>query len=87
MHVCNGKETKRRTKGEKSGSIHKNTDHKPGAAVSVDQLCIAHQLLVPQLSYKLTSVRIWYRQVMVDHISELTYVHLPRSTSQENNLA
>ena len=76
------RKSKFRTKGNKSGSKRKETDNNPGAAVSVDQLQSAHPGLVPKLSGKLTIVRIWYAQVMVDHFSGLAYVNLIRSTSQ-----
>ena len=32
-------------------------------------------------------MRIWVTQVMVDHFSDLTYVHLTRITSQEETLS
>ena len=32
-------------------------------------------------------MRIWAAQVMVEHFSELTYVHLIRRTTQEETLA
>ena len=72
-----------RTKGNKSVSIRKETDNNPGAAVSLDQLHSAKSGLVPQLSIKLTSARIWDVQVMVDHFGDLTYVNLMRSKIQE----
>ena len=43
--------------------------------------------MVPQLSGKLTSARIWSDQLMVDHFSDLTYVHIMIITSQEDALA
>ena len=46
-------------KGNKSGSKRKNTDYKPGAAVSVNQLQSYQTLSVAQLSGKLTNARIW----------------------------
>ena len=71
------------TKGDKPGSIRKKNYNKPGDAVSVDQLQSGQLGLVPQLSGKLTSVRIWAAQVMVDQFSYLTYVHLMISTTHE----
>ena len=37
------------TKGNKSGSIKKETDNNPGAVVSVDQLQSAHKISFPKL--------------------------------------
>ena len=71
------------TEGKKSGPTRKETDNKPRDAVSVDQLQSDQTVLVPKFSGKLTSARILAAQVMVDHFSDLTYVHLMRSTSQE----
>ena len=68
-------------------SIQKVTDNNPGAGVSVEQLQSYQPVLVPQFSVKITSARIWSDQVIMDHFSELTYVHLMKSTSQEENLA
>ena len=73
------------TKGNKLESIRKDTDNDPGSVVSVDQLQSAQTLLVPQFSGKLTIAHIWAVQVIVNHFSDLTYVHLIRSTSQEGN--
>ena len=75
------------TKGNKSGSIRKETENNPGDVVSVEQIQSAQTGLVPQLSGKLTSAHIWDAQFMVDHFSDLTYVHLMRSTIQEHNLS
>ena len=74
------------TKGKKPGSIRKEIDNNPGASVSVEQLQSANTGLVPQFSGKLTSVLIWTSQVMVDHFSDITFVHLMRSTIQEETL-
>ena len=76
-----------RTKGNKSGSIGKETDKNPGVSVLLDQLQSNQTILVPQLLGKLTGVCSWASQVMVDHFSELTYVKIMRSTSQEETLA
>ena len=59
--------SKCRTKGNKSGSIRKDTDNNPGSGVSVDQLQSYRIGLVPKFSGKLTSARIWDAQLMVDH--------------------
>ena len=70
-------------KGKNSESIRKYTDNTPRSGVSVDQLQSVQPGLVPLLSVKLTSVPIWDAQVMVDHFSDLSYVHLIRITRQE----
>ena len=75
------------TKGNKSSSIRKETDNNPGAAFSVDQLHSDQAGLVSQFSEKITSEHIWYAQVMVDHFSDLTYVHLVKRTIQEEKLS
>ena len=67
--------------------IRKDTDGKPRAGVSVDQLQLSQPGLVPKFSGKHTSARIWTAQVMVDHFSDSPYVHLMRSTIQEETLA
>ena len=71
-----------RTRGKKSGYISKYTDNNPGAGVSVDQLQSDNPGLVLQFLSKLTSARIWDAQVML----ELFYMHLMRSTIQEETL-
>ena len=70
------------TKGKKSVCISKDTANKSGSGVSVDQLQSAKPGLVPQLSGKLTSARIWSNQLTVDHFSDLNYVQLMTSTRQ-----
>ena len=66
---------------KKPKSIIKDTDNKPGAWVSLDQLQSAQTGLVPKFSVKLRSARIWDAQVIVENFSDLTYVNLMRSTS------
>ena len=79
--------SKWKTKGNKSGSIRKETDNKPGYGISVDQLQSYQPGLVPQFLGEITRARIWYTQVMVYHFSDLTYVRLVISTIQEETLA
>ena len=64
----------------------KNIDNKPRDGVSVDQLQSAQIVLVPQFLGKLTSVRIWDSQVVVDHFSELNYIQMMRIPSQKYTL-
>ena len=61
-------------------------DNKQGATVQLYQPQSDHPRLVPQLSGKLKSSCIWACQLMVDHFIDITYVHLTRSTNQEENL-
>ena len=51
----------------------------------MDQLQSSHPKLVPQLLVKITSAHIWAVQVMVEHFSGLTYVHL--MTIQEETIS
>ena len=76
-----------RAKWKKSGSIRKEAKNDPGDIVAVYQLQSAQTGLVPQLSVKFTSARIFISQLMVDNFSDLTYLHMMRSTSQEEILA
>ena len=64
----------------------KNIVDKTRYGVSVDQLQSAQIVLVPQFLGKLTSVRIWDSQVVVDNFSELNYIQLMRITSQKYTL-
>ena len=75
------------TNVNKSGFVSKETDNNLVVEVSVDQIQSDQPGLVPQLSGKLKSARIWADQVMVVHFSGLIYVHLIRSTIQEDILA
>ena len=68
-------------------SISEDTYNKLGAGASVYQLHSDQTGLFPKSSGKLTSEHIWDAQVMVDHFSDLTYVHLMISTTQEENKA
>ena len=72
------------TKGKKSGSIRKETENKPGSAVSEDQFQSARPVLVPQFSGKLTIICSWATQVTVDRFSDLAYENLMGITMQEN---
>ena len=75
-----------RTKREKLVSMCKGNDNKTVSAVSVDQLQSAHPGLVSQLSVKITIALIWDAKIIVNSYSDLTYVQIVRSTSQEENL-
>ena len=68
-------------------SIIKDTENEAVYVVSLDQLQSSQLGLVPQLSGKFTSASIWDAQVIVDDFSDLIYVHIMISTSQEVNFA
>ena len=53
----------------------------------MDQLQSAQPGLVTQLSGKLTISHIWSAQEIMNHLSDLTYVHLMRITIHEGKLA
>ena len=69
--------------GRNQGPYKKETDNKPGAAVSLYQLQSYLPVLIPKYSVKLKSARIWSAQVMTEKFSDSPYVNLIRSTSQE----
>ena len=75
-----------RTKGNKNQSIRKESDNKPGACTSVDQLISAQPGLVPTVSGTLASFRITAATVFVDHFMNFIYVHLMRSTTQDETI-
>ena len=87
MHVFGGKETTIYNKREKSGSVCKDADNKPGAGFSGDQLQSDHLGVVAQFSGKLTSAIIFDSQEIVEHFNDLTYVNLMISKNQEKTLA
>ena len=82
MHVWYSIDTTMDKKVNKSGYTRKDTGNEPGSAVSIDQIQSAQSGLFQKLSSKLTSARIWSDQVMVDHFSDVSYVHLMRSRIQ-----
>ena len=71
--------------GGRSGSIRNNTDDKPGSINSVDQLISTLPGLVPPFLGRITSVRTWVVQFMVQHYRNVVYVQLISSKSQEEN--
>ena len=76
-----------KTKCNKLGSIRKQTDNNTEYVVSVDQLQSNQTRLVPQSSGKITSACIWDAKVIVDHFSDITYLHLTIIIIQEKTLA
>ena len=76
----------KKTKDGKESNIRKESDNKPGACVSIDQLVSAQPGLVPQISGRLTSARIWAATVYLDHFTRHVYVHLMRDQTQASTL-
>ena len=74
-------------KVNKQESIRKDTYNKPEYGISLYQLWSSQPGLVPQFSGKLTSARVWSTQVMVNNLSDLTYVHMMRRSGHEGYLA
>ena len=75
-----------RHKGKSCGSIKKKNEVLPGDGVSADQVVSAQPGLVPQMSGKLTSERIWGATTFVDHVSDYVYVHTMKSFTSEDTL-
>jgi len=67
-------------------TIKKESEDNSGAYVSVDQLVSAQPGLVPQISGRLTSARIWAATVFLDYITRHVYVHLMRDQTQASTL-
>ena len=61
----------------------KESNNNTGAGVPLYQIQSSLPVLVPQFTDKLTSARIWYAQVILDHFSYLTYVQVMKSTREE----
>lgn len=78
--------SKKSKDGKSSSSIRKETEDKPGATVSIDQMISAQPGLVPQISGHLTAARIWAATIFVDHFSKHVYVHLMRDQTQASTL-
>ena len=76
----------KRTKDGKKSSIRRDSDDKPGAGVSIDQMISAQPGLVPQVSGRLTSARIWAATIFLDHFSRHVHVHLMRDQTQASTL-
>ena len=76
----------KRTKDGKTSKIRKDSDTTSGPSVSIDQLISAQPGLVPQVSGRLTSARIWAATIFLDHCSRHVHVHLMRDQTQESTL-
>ncbi len=62
--------------GKKSGSIGKPDQTKLGDGVSVDQIISAQPGLIPQIAGFLATKHIWGCTTIVNHVSNIIYVHL-----------
>lgn len=76
-----------RTKSKTSHPIRKKTDNTPGACTSLDQIVSAQPGLIPQMSGKLTILRVNSATVFVDHYSDLVYVYLMRNLTFEETIS
>lgn len=73
--------------GEIPSTIRKDQDNKPGDMVSCDQLISAQPGLVPQVTGKLSSNRIWGATVFIDHATSFSHVHLMDQMTTANTIA
>ena len=65
-----------RSKSKQKHPICKSTDNAPGKCVSMDQMVSAQPGLIPQMSGRLTNMRVNGVTVFVDHYSDHTYTYL-----------
>ena len=65
-----------RSKSKQKHPIRKSTDNAPGKCVSMDQMVSAQPGLIPQMSGRLTNMRVNGVTVFVDHYSDHTYTYL-----------
>jgi hypothetical protein len=75
-----------RTKSKTSHPIRKKSDIFPGACTSVDQIVSAQPGLIPQMSGKLTILRVNGATIFVDHHSDLVYAYLMRNLTLEETI-
>ena len=85
---CFGRAHKRPclTKCKHTNTIQYKDDVNPGDCVSTDQIVSAQPGLVPQTSGNLTSNQIWGITLFVNHATDYTYGHLPRSIDLDETL-
>ena len=70
----------------KKAVIWQDTINAPGTGMSTVKLVSGQPGLIPQIGGHLTASRIWATNVFVDYFSDLLYVHLMQSTTQEETL-
>ena len=71
-----------RTRGKKL-EISQDTDKAPGKGISTEQLVSGQPGPIPKIGCHITAARIWVANVFVDQFSDIFYVHLMLSTTQE----
>ena len=75
-----------RSKSKQKHPIRKSTDDAPGKRASMDQLVSAQPGLIPQMSGRLTNMRIMGATVFVDHYSDHVYIYLMRDLTLSETL-
>jgi hypothetical protein len=75
-----------RSKSKQTHSIWKKSDNHPGARASIDHLVSAQPGLIPQISGRLTSMRVTGGTVIVDHYSDHVYVYLMQNLLLEETI-
>ena len=73
-------------KGKRTNPTRSKDDVNPGDCVSTDQIVSAQPGLVPQTSGNLTSNQIWGITLFVNHGTDYTYDHLPRSIDLDETM-
>ena len=58
----------------------------PDKATSTDQMVLGQPGLIPQIGGHLIAAMIWDANIFVDHFSDIIYIHLMQSTTQEETL-
>ena len=76
-----------RTKGKEERTIRSESEDRPGANTSVDQLESTTPGLILQSTGKLLRARYTAATIFVDHFSNFTYVHLMTSLDGEQTMA
>ena len=74
-----------RTHG-KNLAIRQETDNTPGNGTSTYQLVSGQRGLITQIGDHLNAARIWAANVFIYHCTDLIYVHLMQSATQEKTL-
>ena len=65
-----------RSKSKQKHPIRKPTDDAPGKKASLDLMVSAQPGLIPQISERLTNLRVMAATIFVDHFSDHVYVYL-----------
>jgi hypothetical protein len=75
-----------RSKSKAKNHIRKQSDDHPGSKTSTDQLVSAQPGLIPQMSGRLTALRVNGATIFADHYSDHVYVFLMRDLTLEETL-